>query len=103
MRTSLQQITGLQANTGAASGDARQAAESGLQAAGLRDKVSAVDRVDNQRVRLTLNGVGFDGFLGFLESMQSQHRLRVESLQIQAAESGRVKGSVTLVGPGGSP
>ena len=103
MRTNLQQITGLQANTGAASGDARQAVESGLQAAGLRDKVSAIDKVDAQRVRLTLNGVGFDGVLGFLESMQSQQRLRVESLQIQAAESGRVKGSITLVGPGGSP
>ncbi len=103
MRTDLQQITGLQGNTGAASGDARQAVESGLQAAALRDKVSAVDRVDNQRVRLTLNGVGFDAFLGFLESMQSQQRLRVESLQLQAAESGRVKGSVTLVGPGVSP
>ena len=109
MRTNLQEITALQGNgprppgTGAASGDARQAVESGLQAAGLRDKVSAVDRVDKQRVRLTLNGVAFDGFLGFLESMQSQQRLRVEILQIQAAESGRVKGSVTLVRPGGSP
>ena len=103
MRANLQEITGLQANTGAAPGDARQAVESGLQAAGLRDKVSAIDKVDSQRVRLTLNGVGFDGVLGFLESMQSQQRLRVESLQIQAAESGRVKGSITLVGPGGSP
>lgn len=102
MRANLQQITGLQANTGAAAGDARQAVESALQAAGLRDKVSAVDRIDNQRLRLTLNGVAFDGLLGFLENMQSQQRLRVESLQIQAAESGRVKGSVTLVGPGGS-
>ncbi len=103
MHTDLQQIAGLQGNTGAASGDARRAVESGLQVAGLRDKVSAVDRVDNQRVRLTLNGVGFDGLLGFLETMQSQQRLRVESLQLQAAESGRVKGSVTLVGPAVSP
>lgn len=103
MRANLQEITGLQANTGAASGDARQAIESALQAAGLRDKVSAVDRVDSQRVRLTLSGIAFDGLLGLLENVQSQQRLRVESLQIQAAESGRVKGSVTLVGPGAAP
>ncbi len=103
MRANLQEITGLQANTGAASGDARQAIESALQAAGMRDKVSAIDRVDSQRVRLTLNGVAFDGLLGLLENVQSQQRLRVETLQIQAAESGRVKGSVTLVGPGAAP
>jgi general secretion pathway protein M len=103
MRANLQEITGLQANTGAASGDAKQAVESALQAAGLREKVGAIDKVDSQRVRLTLNGVAFDGLLGLLESMQSQQRLRVETLQIQAAESGRIKGSVTLVGPGAAP
>ena len=109
MRANLQEITGLQANgprppgSGAPSGDARQAVESALQAAGLRDKAGAVERIDNQRVRLTLNGVSFDGLLGFLENLQSQQRLRVESLQLQAAEAGRVKGSISLAGPGGSP
>ncbi len=100
MRSGAQELTGLQANIGAALGDARQAVESGLQSANLRDKVSAVDRIDAQRVRLTLNGVAFDALLLFFENMQTQQRLRVESLQIQAAESGRVKGNVTLVGPG---
>jgi general secretion pathway protein M len=100
MRAGAQELTGLQANTGAALGEARQAVESGLQNANLRDKVSAIDRIDAQRVRLTLNGVAFDALLLFFENMQTQQRLRVESLQIQAAESGRVKGNVTLVGPG---
>lgn len=100
MRASAQEIAGLQANTGAALGDARQAVESGLQSANLRDKVSAIDRIDAQRVRLTLNGIPFDSMLMFLETMQAQQHLRVETLQIQAAESGRVKGSLTLVGPG---
>jgi general secretion pathway protein M len=100
MRAGAQELTGLQASTGAALGDARQAVESGLQIANLRDKVSAIDRIDAQRVRLTLNGVAFDALLLFFENMQTQQRLRVESLQIQAAESGRVKGNVTLVGPG---
>ena len=109
MRTHAQEVTGLQANgprppgTGAASGDARQAAESGLQGANLRDKVSAIDRVDAQRVRITLNGMPFDALLMFLGDMQSQQRLRVETLQIQATDAGRVKGAVTLVGPGGNP
>ncbi len=100
MRAGAQELTGLQANTGAPLGDTRQAVESGLQIANLRDKVSAIDRIDAQRVRLTLNGVAFDALLVFFENMQTQQRLRVETLQIQAAESGRVKGSVTLVGPG---
>ena len=100
MRVDAQEITGLQANTGAASGDARQAVEGGLQGANLREKVSAIDRVDAQRLRLTLTGVPFDALLVFLENMQGQHRLRVEALQIQSAEAGRVKGNVTLVGPG---
>ena len=109
MRTNAQEITDLQANgprppgTGAASADVRQAAESGLQGANIRDKVSAIDRVDAQRVRITLNGTPFDVLLMFLGDMQSQRRLRVETLQIQATEAGRVKGSVTLVAPGGKP
>lgn len=100
MRANAQEIIGLKASTGAALGDARQAIESALQNANLREKVSAVDRIDTQRVRVTLNGVPFDAMLMFLETLQSQQRLRVEALQIQAAESGRVKGSLTLVGPG---
>lgn len=103
MRTHAKEVTSLQAGTGAASGDARQAAESGLQGANLRDKVSAIDRVDAQRVRITLNGMPFDALLMFLGDMQSQQRLRVETLQIQATDAGRVKGAVTLVGPGGNP
>lgn len=103
MRLDATAITGLKANTGAALGDVRQSVESALQAANLRDKVSAVDRIDNQRVRVTLSGIAFDGLLALLENAQSQQRLRVESLQIQAAESGRVKGSVTLIGPGNKP
>ncbi len=103
MRTHAKEVTGLQAATGAASGDARQAAESGLQGANLRDKVGAIDRVDAQRVRITLNGMPFDALLMFLGDMQSQQRLRVETLQIQATDAGRVKGAVTLVGPGGNP
>lgn len=100
MRANSDEITGLQANTGAVLGDARQAVESGLQVANLRDKVSAVDRLDAQRVRVTLNAVPFDALLMFLENMQTQQRLRVEALQIQAAQPGRVKGNLTLVGPG---
>ena len=102
MRTHAQEVAGLQADAGAASGDARQAAESGLQGANLRDKVSAIDRVDAQRVRISLNGMPFDALLMFLGDMQSQQRLRVETLQIQATDAGRVKGAVTLVGPGGN-
>ena len=109
MRVHAQEVTGLKANgprppgTGASSGDTRQAAESGLQSANLRDKVSAIDRVDAQRVRITLNGMPFDALLMFLGDMQSQQRLRVETLQIQATDAGRVKGAVTLLGPGGNP
>ena len=103
MRTHAQEITGLQASTGVASGEPRQAAENGLKGANLRDKVSAIDRVDAQRVRVTLNGMPFDALLMFLGDMQSQQRLRVETLQIQAADAGRVKGAVTLLGPGGNP
>ena len=103
MRSNVKEIGGLQANTGAASGEPRQAVESALQAANLREKVSAIDRVDAQRVRLALSGMPFDALLMFLESMQSQQKLRVETLQIQAADAGRVKGSVTLVGPGSKP
>ena len=103
MRSNVKEIGGLQTNTGAASGEPRQVVESALQAANLREKVSAIDRVDAQRVRLALSGMPFDALLMFLESMQSQQKLRVETLQIQAADAGRVKGSVTLVGPGSKP
>jgi general secretion pathway protein M len=99
MRSSAKELVGLQANTGAASGEPRQVVESALQAANLREKVSAIDRVDAQRVRLALSGMPFDALLMFLENMQSQQKLRVETLQIQAAETGRIKGTVTLVGP----
>ena len=98
-RLDAQQVDALKANTGAAPGgiNAKSAVESGLQASGLRDKVSAIDRVDDQRLRVTYNGVAFDALLGFLEAMQSEHRMRVETLQADGLpQTGRVKGTLTL-------
>ena len=101
-----QQVTALRANSSAASGstNAKSGVETGLQAVGLRDKITAIDRVDDHRVRITFNAIAFDGLLSFLETMQSEQRLRVESLQVEGLpQTGRVKGTATLAGPEVTP
>ncbi|MEO6023619.1 MAG: type II secretion system protein M [Burkholderiales bacterium] len=106
LRSDAQQVIALRANTSAASGStsAKSSVENGLQAMGLRDKVNAIDRVDDHRVRITFNAVAFDGLLGFLEAMQSEQRLRVEALQMEGLpQTGRVKGTATVAGPEGTP
>jgi general secretion pathway protein M len=83
--------------------DVRQAIEDSLKAAGLRAKIGAIDRIDNRRIRITLDAVAFDPFAAWVQSLQSEHHIRMESAQIEALpDSGRVKGSATFAGPGGA-
>jgi general secretion pathway protein M len=81
--------------------DVRQAIEDSLRSAGLREKVGSIDRLDNRRVRVTLNAVPFDPLLSWIESLQSQQHVRMETGQIEALpEAGLVKGTATFLGPG---
>jgi general secretion pathway protein M len=81
--------------------DVRQAIEDSLRAANLREKVGAIDRLDNRRARVTLTAVPFDTLLTWLETLQAQQHVRMETGQIEALpESGLVKGTATFLGPG---
>lgn len=80
----------------------RPTVEQSATAAGVRDKISSVETLDPQHARINISEVPFDTLMSWLGRMQQEHRVRVESGQIDAMPaSGRVKANLVLVAPGG--
>ena len=75
--------------------DARADLDAALSRRGL--KPTAVDRVDNDRLRLTFDAIGFDALLPLLETLQRDARLRAVDLTATArVEPGQVRAEVVL-------
>ena len=78
--------------------DARSDVESALAKNGL--KATAIDRSDDQRVRLTLDAVSFDALAALLEGLQRDARLSAVELTAAArVEPGQVRVEMTLSPP----
>ena len=60
-------------------------------------KPTAIDRLDNDRVRLTFDAIGFDALAAFIDSVQREAGLRAVDLTSTArVESGQVRAELTL-------
>jgi type II secretory pathway component PulM len=75
--------------------DARAELDAALARQGV--KASAVDRIDNDRLRLSFDGVGFDALPPLLEALQRDAKLRaVEFAATARVETGQVRVELTL-------
>ncbi len=103
MRSQAQEIGRLKASAGPDTQDIRAAIDAAAQSAGVKDKLTTTEALDQRRARVTFNEVAFDAYLNWLLQLQRQHRVRVESSQLEALPaSGRVKVNVTLAKAGAS-
>ena len=75
--------------------DARSDVDSTLARQGL--KATAIDRGDDQRLRVTLDAVSFDALASLLEALQRDARLNVVDLTAAArVEPGQVRAEMTF-------
>lgn len=75
--------------------DARAELDAALARQGV--KASAIDRIDNDRLRVTFDGVAFDALPPLLEALQRDAKLRaVEFAATARVETGQVRVEMTL-------
>ena len=98
-RRQADEIAALARNTAAPTPrDARSDVESALARQGL--KATAVERGDDQRLRVTLDSVSFDALVTLLEGLQRDARLSVVDLTAAArVEPGQVRVEMTFSSP----
>jgi type II secretory pathway component PulM len=91
-------IAGLaRAAPGAVANDPRAALDPVLAAQNLRTAATAIERVDNDRIRVTFDTIGFDTLSALLETLQRDAHLRaVEVVATARVETGQVRADVTL-------
>jgi type II secretory pathway component PulM len=77
--------------------DPRAALDPVLAQQNLKTAATTIERIDNERVRLTFNAIGFDALTVFLDTLQRDARLRaVEVVATARVEPGQVRADVTL-------
>jgi type II secretory pathway component PulM len=77
--------------------DPRAALEGVLVRRDLKSTAMAVERVDNDRIRLTFDAIAFGALTDFLDVLQRDARLRAVELVVTArVEPGQVRADVTL-------
>jgi type II secretory pathway component PulM len=60
-------------------------------------KPTAIDRLENERLRMTFEAIGFDALLALCDSLQREARLRVVELTSTArVEPGQVRAELTV-------
>ena len=80
-----------------APGDARAALDAVLTQQGLKSAASAIERTDNERIRLTFESIAFDQLAAFLDALQRGAQLRaVELVATARVEAGQVRADLTL-------
>jgi general secretion pathway protein M len=80
-----------------ATGDARAALDAVLAQQGLKSAAGAIERTDNERIRLTFDNIAFDALTAFLETLQHSAQLRaVELVATARVEPGQVRAELTL-------
>ena len=96
-RRASDEIAGLARAAAPIAADPRAALDSVLAAQNLRTVASAIERVDNDRVRVTLDRIGFDALTALLDALQRDARLRaVEVVATARVETGLVRADLTL-------
>ena len=77
--------------------DPRAVLDSALAARNLRTAASTIERLDDDRVRVTLDSIGFDALAALLDALQRDARLRaVEVVATARVEPGLVRADLTL-------
>ena len=77
--------------------DARSEVDAALTRQGLKAAASAIERTDDQRVRITFDSIAFDALTMLLEALQRDAKLRALDLSAAArVEPGLVRAEVTL-------
>jgi len=77
--------------------DPRAALDSALAAQNLKTAAGAIERLDDDRVRVTLDRIGFDALTALLDALQRDARLRaVEVVATARVEPGLVRADLTL-------
>ena len=92
------EIAGLaRAAPSVAATDPRAALDPVLAQQGLKSAVTTIERIDNERIRLTFDTIAFDALTAFLDALQREARLRaVELVATARVEPGQVRADVTL-------
>ena len=92
------EIAGLARNApSVAPAEPRAALDAVLAQQNLKAAATAIERVDNERIRLTFDAIGFDALIAFLDALQRDARLRaVELVATARVEPGQVRADVTL-------
>jgi type II secretory pathway component PulM len=75
----------------------RAALDAALTQQNLKSAATTIERIDNERIRLTFDAIGFDALTAFLDALQRNARLRaVELVATARVEPGQVRADVTL-------
>ena len=92
------EIAGLARNApSVAPAEPRAALDAALTQQNLKSAATTIERIDNERIRLTFDAIGFDALTAFLDSLQRDARLRaVELVATARVEPGQVRADVTL-------
>jgi general secretion pathway protein M len=78
-------------------GDARAALDAALAAKNLKSATTQIERIDNDRIRVTFDRIDFDAFAAVLDTLQREARLRaVDVVATARVEPGLVRADVTL-------
>lgn len=102
MKEQARQIAQLKASGAAAQrGAVAQLIDQSAVAAGTKGDISQVTPLAADRAQVTLNSVAFDKWLAWISTLQGQYGVRIESVQVAAANNpGMVKVQAVLVSPG---
>jgi type II secretory pathway component PulM len=80
-----------------AASDPRAALDAVLAEQGLKSAATAIERSDNERIRLTFDRITFDALTAFLDALQKNAQLRPFELVATArVEAGQVRADLTL-------
>lgn len=91
-------IAGLARNTSPLStADLRTALDAALVQQGLKSAATSVERIDNERLRLTFDSIAFAALTAFLDALQRNAQLRAAELVVTArVEPGQARAELTL-------
>jgi general secretion pathway protein M len=78
-------------------GDPRAALDAVLAAKNLKGAAAQIERIDNDRIRVTFDRIDFDALAATLDTLQREARLRaVDVVATARVEAGLVRADVTL-------
>lgn len=81
-------------------GGALAAVEQSAASQGLRDKLEELGATDASHVRMSSNALPFDQWVSWLNLLQAQSGMRIESANVEATQdSGKVKAQAVLWAP----